>query len=188
MRRLSSLAAVAALVLMTATAQAQVKPFAISGGGGGDEGISVVGVPTAFDSAGLATHLGGYTSDSGVFQSLSVDFATGAGTFRGSITFDAANGDQLACTFGDTSNGAAQPGQFQIIPLDNGLVQVVFLAEFNPDVTNCTGRFSKVVGGSFLMLAVSTPFPLIIDNNGFTPPFDYSWVGTGSLEFRTGKK
>ncbi len=188
MRPLSSLIAVAAFALMTTTAQAQVKPFAIVGGGGGDDGISVVGVPTGFDSAGLATHLGRYSSDNGVFQALSVDFATGAGTFRGSITFEAANGDQLACTFGDTSNGAAQPGQFQIVPLEDGLVQVVFLAEFNPDVSKCTGRFAKVVDGSFLMLAVSTPFPLIIDELGFTPPFDYSWVGTGSLEFRNGKK
>ncbi len=33
------------------------------------------------------------------------------------------------------------------------------------------------------MLAVTDPFPLVIDEEGFSPPFDYEWQGLGWLEF-----
>jgi hypothetical protein len=102
------------------------------------------------------------------------------------------NGDELATTYGDTDNGAAEIGIFNVIPVDivdqDVIVVVQFIAEFNPDVEQCTGRFVKVIGGSFLMIAITEPFPLQVNDDGFTPAFDYSWEGEGFLEFRTGKR
>ena len=59
--------------------------------------------------------------------------------------------------------------------------------EFNPVPAKCTGKFKDVIDGSFIMLAVTEPFPLVIDADGFTPPFEYAWIGEGSLTFKKGK-
>ena len=60
----------------------------------------------------------------------------------------------------------------------------VFLAEFNPDCEKSTGRFKRAVDGSLIMLAVSEPFELVLDDQGFSPPWDYTWVGKGWLKFK----
>jgi hypothetical protein len=54
----------------------------------------------------------------------------------------------------------------------------VWLAEFNPVISQCTGRFRSVVDGSFTMLAVTDPFVF-----GSSDPVGYSWSGEGSLVF-----
>src|SRR5262249_4205437 len=41
-------------------------------------------------------------------------------------------------------------------------------------------------GGSFIMVATSEPFVPVPNEQGFTPPFAYTWVGEGSLEFSRG--
>jgi hypothetical protein len=48
-----------------------------------------------------------------------------------------------------------------------------------------TGRFAKVTGGSFIMVATSAPFFLRPTQNN-TTPFAYSWQGSGSLTFARG--
>ena len=69
-------------------------------------------------------------------------------------------------------------------PDDNGKHFAVFLAEFTPDLEACTGRFVKVVGGSFIMIAVSEPFVI----GSKAPKVWYDWYGEGTIEFAKGKK
>lgn len=180
------IATVVALTVAAQAADAQVKPFEVKGRGPAPEGLSIFGADSPHSATGTATHLGKYTGNEGNAKVLTLDFTTGAGTFHGSFVFVAANGDRLVCTYGDTTNGAGQVGEFQLFPNPDGTVVVAFLAEFNPVPALCTGKFKNVTDGSFLVLAVSDPFPLAIDDDGFTPPFMYSWSGSGWLEF--GKK
>jgi hypothetical protein len=175
-------AAVAVLALACQSATAQVKPFKVTGGGRAPEGISPFGADSPHNATGQATHLGKY-SGSGVFNVLSFDPETLSGTFRGHYTFVAANGDQLAFTYGDTDNGAEQVGEFQLFDAGGGKVYGVFIAEFNPIPEECTGHFSDVIDGSFIMVAVTEPFALILDEDGFTPPANYTWQGQGWIEF-----
>jgi hypothetical protein len=176
------LAAAVVLALACQTANAQVVPFFVTGGGPAPEGLSPFGADSPHSATGVATELGRY-SGNGIADVLSFDPSTGSGTFHGHFTFVAANGDKLACTYGDTSNGAKQVGEFQIHDAGGGEVYVVFIAEFNPIPAQCTGRFRKVIDGSFIMVAVTAPFVLTINEDGFTPPFDYTWAGAGWLEF-----
>jgi hypothetical protein len=178
--------ALAVVGLTEAPARAQVEPFRVSGGGPAPEGASVFGFDSPHSATGQATHLGKYAGD-GVFKSLSFDPLTGAGTFRGTFTFAAKNGDKLVCTYGDTTNGAEQAGTYQVFPAAGGKVFVKFVAEFNPVKGQCTGRLRNVVDGSFVMIAVSEPFELSLDAEGFTPPFRYTWEGSGWLEFERGR-
>jgi hypothetical protein len=179
-------AAAAILTLASNAAQAQVKPFKITGKGYGSKGLSIFGADSPYEASGVATHLGKYSGDQGVANVVSFNPFTGAGTFKGSFVFVAANGDKFACTHGDPDNGAEQVGEFQVYDAGDGNVQVVFIAEFNPILDQCTGRFKDIVDGSFLMVAVSEPFPLQIDANGFTPPFGFTWEGEGWIEFDEG--
>jgi hypothetical protein len=179
---LVGLAALVAVLALAGRADAQVKPLKITGGGPVPEGISIFGFDSPHSATGNATLLGKY-SGNGVANSLSFDPATLSGTFEGYFIFVAANGDKLAMTYGNPDNGAEQVGTYHIVPVGGGMVQAVFLAEFNPILSECTGRFKKVVDGSLIMLAVSDPFPLVIDDEGFSPPFDYEWSGQGWLEF-----
>ena len=180
------LAALVVVGLAAGPAGAQVVPWKVAGSGSGPNGFSITGGDTPYSVSGRATHLGNYTG-SGNAQSLSFDPQTGSGTFRGTYTFVAANGDKLACTHGDTDNGAEQAGTYQVYPAADGQVYVVYVAEFNPIPDQCTGRFKNVVDGSLIMTATSEPFDLTIDANGYTPPFSFSWEGTGWLKFQRGK-
>ncbi len=182
------IAAIAVFSLSAMTADAQVKPLHITGSGPAPLGVSLFGADSPHSSSGNATLLGKYSGEEGVFNSLSFDPGTLSGTFQGSFVFVAANGDRLACTYGDTGNGADEPGEYQLFFVDETNVIAVFLAEFNPVPAECTGRFQKVVDGSLIMLAMSEPFPLAVNAAGFSPPFDYSWEGEGWLEFERGPR
>jgi hypothetical protein len=179
-------ALVAVLTLVCGSAEAQVKPFKVTGGGPAPEGLSIFGAGSPHSATGTATQLGKYSGD-GVANVLTFNPITGAGTFQGIFTFVAANGDKLACTYGDTENGAEVVGQFQLFDDGGGNVTVVFIAEFNPVPALCTGRFKDIIDGSFIMVAVTEPFALQVDEDGFTPPFNYVWSGAGWLEFKKGK-
>jgi hypothetical protein len=180
------LVTLAAFGLAAGPAAAQVVPFEVTGGGPVPDGTSLLGADSRHSATGTATHVGKYSGD-GIFNSLSFDPTTGGGTFHGKFTFVAKNGDRLACTYGDTDNGADQPGTYQAFPAGGNKVYVAFMAEFNPIPSECTGRFKTVVDGSFLMTAASDPFELSIDANGFTPPYRYRWEGSGWLEYKRGK-
>ncbi len=176
------IAAAVVLTLACRTANAQVKPFKVTGGGSLPDGFAPFGGDSPHSATGNATFLGKYTGN-GVGSALSFDPTTGSGTFHGVFVFVAANGDRLAFTYGDTDNGAEEVGTFQVYPAGGGNVTVTFIAEFNPIPALCTGRFSNVVDGSFIMTAETDAFPLQLDAEGYTPPFHYTWSGSGWLEF-----
>jgi hypothetical protein len=169
------------LALAHSQAHAQVKPFKITGGGYVPEGISLIPyTPVPHSTVGNATELGNYTGE-GWFQildftgPLTADFSSAP-----NVVFVAANGDHLAMTYGDTDNGAKQPGEVMLFPNSDGSFTGYFIAEFNPDLPNCTGRFAKLTGGSFIMYAVSDPFFIVGTS---TTPFFYTWHGSGTLTF-----
>lgn len=182
------IAALIAFMAVSAAADGQVVPFYVDGEGRGPEGVSIFGDLSPHNATGNGTHLGKYSGDQGKFYSLSFDFESFSGTFEGSFVFVAANGDELFCTYGDVENGADSPGEYQILDAGGGDVVVEFLAEFTPVPSKCTGRFKNVIGGNFLMFAMTEPFPLVLDADGYSPPFDYSWEGKGWLEFARGGK
>jgi hypothetical protein len=179
------LGVVGLLLLAGHRAEARTEPFKVTGGGPAPLGLSVLGAESPHRATGGATFLGRYHGN-GIANVLTFDPNTGSGTFRGTYTFVSANGDRLACTYGDTRNGARHDGTFQVYDAGGGNITVVFIAEFNPVPAQCTGRFRHVTGGSFLMVAVTDPFPLQINSDGFTPPFKYSWAGEGTLQFGQG--
>lgn len=163
-----------------------VVPFKVNGGGTAPEGIPVFPGGTASHNAtGNGTHLGKYSGNEGNFQLLSINLANLTGTFRGSFVFVAANGDRLFCNYGaDPSN----PGTFSVTPTADGKVVARFVAVFTPVPELSTGRFAKVVGGSFTMIATTAPFALTISPQGYTPAFQYTWEGVGTFIFANGKK
>ena len=176
----ASLIAIAAVIALAPRAEAQVKPFKITGGGIAAQGIPLVpGTPAPHWAVGQATELGNYYGE-GQFQLLAFTGPTTA-TFSSAsdFVFVAANKDKLAFTYGDTTNGALQPGQVELFYVGGGKFVAVFVAEFNPVIAKCTGRFAKVIGGSFIMVATTEPFVL-----GATDPVAYTWVGDGSIEFK----
>jgi hypothetical protein len=148
------------------------------------QGIPVFPGGTApHDATGVASHLGTYSGE-GSFTLLSFDPTTGTGTFTGSFVFVAANGDRLKFNYGADP---ANPGRFTLTPTGDGKVVVTFVAEFTPVPSESTGRFANVTGGSFTMVATTEPFVPVPNAQGYTPPFAYTWVGEGWLEFGKGK-
>jgi hypothetical protein len=179
----SSLVMLLAIPVLTCSqAQAQVvKPFKVTGGGTADYFPVVTLVPSGHTATGEGTELGHYEG-AGEFQLLEFTGPTTA-NFDSAVpfVFIAANGDKLVCTYGDTSNGAAEPGEVTLYPAPGGLFFAVFVAEFNPVPSLCTGRFAKLLSGSFMMTAVSDPFVL-----GAFDPVGYTWTGNGTLTFSNG--
>jgi hypothetical protein len=172
-----------ALCLATGTprAEAHTKKFKITGGGYAPDGLPLIPyTPGMHTVAGNATELGKYTGE-GFFQlldytgQLSAEFSSAP-----NCLFIGANGDQLAMTYGVVANGAKQPGQLTLVPNNDGSFTAYFVAEFNPDVANCTGKFEDVTGGSIIMYAVSDPFFIL---GTTTTPFNYTWHGEGKIEF-----
>jgi hypothetical protein len=176
---------VAVLTLASQVAEAQVKPFKITGSGVAPSGLSLIpGVPAPHVSTGQATELGNHTG-AGFFTIL--DFTgplTAEFSSAPTYVFTAANGDKLAFTYGDVNNGAASPGEVTLIPNSDGSFSALFVAEFNPVPSQSTGRFAKVTGGSFVMIAQSSPFFLF---GTASTPFSYTWEGEGTLTFQKGK-
>jgi hypothetical protein len=187
----------ALIALSAAHAEAQVKPFKISGEGVGPAGLPLPGQPARPHwIVGNATHLGRHEGEGSVqtdSAEIHVDPETGmptriTGEFGSGtpFVFVAANGDELACHYGRTDFGAAEPGSFELTVVDvlgfqGGqpilLVEAVWLAEFVPQPDLCTGRFAGI-SGSWTMLAWSEPFVL-----GSDDPVFYAWEGAGKLKF-----
>ena len=181
-RQLASLIAIAAIIILAPPAEAQVKPFKITGGGIATEGLPLTpGIPGPHWAVGEATQLGRYYGE-GAFTLLNFTGPTTA-NFSSAIDFVmvGANKDKLVFTYGDTTNGAVGPGEVVLYYVGDGKFVAVFTAEFNPVIAKCTGRFAKVSGGSFIMVATSDPFVLEAHD-----PVGYTWEGAGELEFKTG--
>ncbi len=173
-------ALVAVLALACQSAEAQVKPFKITGGGIVDYVPLTPGVPVFHFAVGRATELGKYYGEGKVQLDAFTSPSTADFSSAEPFVFTAANGDKLAFTYGDTDNGADQPGEVELFPVDDGKFIAVWTAEFNPAFAQCTGRFKKVIGGSFIMVAVTEPFVL-----GATDPVRYTWDGEGTIEFKS---
>jgi hypothetical protein len=162
------------LAFAPSQADAQVKPFKITGGGVASKGLPITpGVSAPHWAVGQATELGHYCG-SGSFK---IDLFTSATTAEFSsaepFVFTAANGDDLAFDYA---------GTVTLFYVGNGRFVAVFVAEFTPVLDLCTGRFAKVIDGSFIMTAVTDPFVL-----GSTDPTGYTWSGKGTLTYQKGK-
>jgi sugar lactone lactonase YvrE len=153
-----------------AVLDAQVLPFKVTGGGTAPLGLPLaLHVPAPHNATGTATFLGHYSAE-GMFQLDSFTSATG-GTFSSAqpVVFVAANGDRLAFNYA---------GTFQLFAAGPGQVYGVFVAAFTPVPQDSTGRFTRVTGGSFTIVATTDPFVL-----GATDPVAYTWEGQGWLQF-----
>jgi len=178
------------LALTSLSAQAQIRPFFVTGSGRAPDGVSVIpGTVSQHTAAGLSIPVGPYASDSGRFVAVDPPDENLSGTFKGSFTFEEVfRKDDLFCTYGDESNGAEGPGRYYVIDVGGGDVIIAFLAEFNPDRFRSTGKYRRVTGGSLTMLAVTEPIALAeILDDGVSPAFNYSWVGSGWIRFRRGR-
>ncbi len=168
------------LTLAPQIASAQVKPFKISGCGIADAMPLTPGQVVAHQSVGVATHLGAHTGQGRLKLGIFTSPTTATFSSEVPYVFKAANGDQLACTYG--LDGTTVTGKVELFR-PNPLLPIayaVFVAEFKPVPAQCTGRFAKVIGGSFLMTAVSEPFDLRNPVN-----VRYCWEGDGTLKFAT---
>jgi hypothetical protein len=180
------LAALAAVLALACRADAQVKPFQITGEGVGPQGLPVPGQPARTHwTVGEATHLGRYRGQGTVRTCSAVpDFATGtiSGEFgSGSpFVFTGADGDELVTWYGRTKYGASEPGSFVLAiedVLDDGslLVNASWVAEFVAQPDESTGKFAGATGGWVMHAWTTEPFVL-----GSTDPVSYAWEGEGS--------
>jgi hypothetical protein len=186
----------ALLALFTLTcqpAQAQVKPFKITGAGIAPMGIPLPGGTAPHWSIGHATHMGRYFGCGAVATGAITGYDPETGVYSGifgsakPFVFVAANGDRLACQYGrddlpTSQGGATSPGTFELVPVTDQIYIAYWIAEFVPVRSLCTGKFQGIKG-SWIMYAISEPFVL-----GSTDPAGYSWQGEGFLEFAKGGK
>lgn len=180
-----SFIAFALLLVASATLEAQVKPFKISGSGAGLDGLPLPGQPARDHWViGEATHLGRHYGE-GTVQTASAEFVPPnqfAGLFgSGSpFTFTGANGDQLVCDYGRDELDDFT-GEFELTIVGTAgadlIVVAHWIAEFVPRGAECTGKFAGVTG-SWTMYAESEPFVL-----GSSEPVYYTWEGEGKLTF-----
>ncbi len=192
MSRKSILVAFAVCGLALAMAEnrvgAQTEYFKITGGGEGPTGLPLPGEPARSHwSVGVGTHLGKYSGE-GYVETETATFnpdgtITGEFGSAGPYLFTGADGDVLACYYGQTAYGASTPGTFELVPLPElgeGVYMAYFVADFVPYAPACTGKFAGVRGG-WTMYAVSAPFVL-----GSSEPLAYWWGGEGTLTFTRG--
>ena len=168
-------------------AQAQPKPFTISGAGVAVQGLPLPGqAPRVHWSTGYATGLGHYYGTGSVMTETANfhpnGFITGEFGSGSPYVFIGEHGDILTCEYGLPAFGASTPGTFQLVPAGApGVYVAYFLAEFVPVTRQCTGKFAGVTG-RWTMYAATEPFVL-----GSTTPATYSWFGYGTLNFPSGR-
>ncbi len=176
-------------------AAAQTVPFLVFGSGDIPEGLSLIpGESRPHNSFGYATS-GGFHRGQGSFEIIGFESQTTA-TFKSTTPYKFTSllnsRDTLACNYGtvDATPGASEPGNVTLYPVDpeNGIFYAVFIAEFTPALEECTGKFSRLRDGNFLMYARSEPFQ-VVGADALPVPGDadgaiqYSWIGLGSLTF-----
>ncbi len=180
------------------TAMAQVKPFQINGGGRIVQNLLLL-PNAASEHFAIGRGTAGLGRYNGVGAVLIVNPVNGQ--FAHAVPFQFTkngNGDVLAFHYGrtDAASGASppaqNPGTVMVIPVGNqGMFKTVWLAEFNPVPSACTGKFANVIRGSFMMRAESEPFFFGVTPGGnlFIPGgTSYSWEGrNGWIEFANGK-
>jgi hypothetical protein len=157
-----------ALALTAGAAQAQHKPFKVSGGGTVDHIPLSPGDTATHWATGQGTEIGEYYGDGIVRLDSFTSQTTGDFSSAEPFIFIAANGDELAFDYA---------GVVELIPAAGGKFTTKWVAIFTPVTAFCTGRFAKVTGGSFVMTAITDPFNFGDHNIGYT------WSGDGSLIF-----
>ena len=128
-----------AMVLTWSEAQAQVtRPFKIVGAGEGPDGIPLPGNSAPHWADGYGTFLGSYYGQ-GEVETLTATFnydGTITGTFQSPVpfVFTGANGDNLACYYGNPDFGASTVGTFTLYPVPGyeGWFVAYWIAEFVP--------------------------------------------------------
>lgn len=184
-------------VSLTASQQAvaQTVPFLIVGSGDIPEGLSLIpGESRPHTSVGYATSVG-FHRGQGSVQIIDFLSQTTAAFKSGTpykFTSILNRRDTLACNYGtvDATPGASEPGSVTLYPVDpeNGIFYAIFIAEFTPALAECTGKFSRLRDGNFLMYARTEPFQ-VVGADAVAVPSDadgiiqYSWIGVGSLRF-----
>jgi hypothetical protein len=186
-----------ALVLTQSRAEAQVKPFKITGEGVGPAGLPPAGQPPRRHwIVGEATHLGRHYGE-GTVQTDSfgpefddqgnlVAFTGEFGSGSPFVFTGAHDDDSLVTWYGRTDHGASEPGTYRLTILGTTpdgafIVEAAWIAEFVAVPDQSTGKFAGV-SGSWIMYAFSEPFVL-----GSADPVVYWWQGEGTLTFRQGK-
>jgi hypothetical protein len=166
----------------TAGAQSRAVPFKVKGGGAFSSGLPVAPSVTAnFQANGTANQLGKYTTE-GTFTLGSLQISpTGvvSGTFQEVLVFVAANADRL--TFSSGASNGIFTGQLSAD--GTTITGVTFGALLSPDPAHSTGRFSKVTGGSIMLVTSADAISLVSTVPGFTSPFSFTWEGEGLLLF-----
>src|SRR5947209_8305630 len=119
-----SVALLAVFAVACPRADAQTKPFKISGQGVGPTGLPLPGqTPRSHWIVGEATELGRHYGE-GTVRTDSAAFDPNTGKIVGEFgsgspfVFAAANGDKLACYYGRTDFGARKPGTFELTIVD----------------------------------------------------------------------
>jgi hypothetical protein len=167
--------ALAVVLSAGGTSSAQVKPFKVSGAGVVDYIPFPGDDPPLHWAIGNATHLGKYYCEGFVRTDAFTGPTTADFSSAAPCVFTSADGDELAFHYG---HGPLGPGRVELFDAGGGKFFTIWVAEFNPIPELCTGRFSKVIGGSFTMIAITEPFVL-----GAADPVAYAWSGTGKIEF-----
>ena len=171
-------ATVLALVLTLGgqNASAQTKPFKIKGVGIADFIPSVPGTSAEHFAVGTGTGLGCYYGEGAL--TLIGYTSPNTAAFKSTTPF-VFYGEEatLACDYGITP-----AGQVTLFPAGGNLVYAVFVANFTAVPAKSTGKFKKITGGGFEMIAVSAPFVF-----GSTTPVPYAWTGEGSFNYAKGK-
>src|ERR1051326_5714246 len=125
--------------------EAQVEPFKVTGAGIADYIPSTIGDAVRHDAAGTATHVGNYAGVGKVQLDAFTSGSTADFSSAVPFLFVTANGDKLAFHYGRTDFGAAAPGHVELFPsAEAGKVIAVWIAEFNPVIADCTGRFKNL--------------------------------------------
>lgn len=155
-----------------------LKPFKISGGGTVDQLPLALGSQGNHTATGTATQLGDYHLDEAAAQLTGLVDPNNplVAYFNSAVdpVFVAANGDKLTLHY---------DGIVTLIPVldeggnPTGQFTSRWVADFTPVIGESTGRFTKVVGGSFEMIA--TTGPMNLDDTDIP----YQWSGDGFLEW-----
>jgi len=152
------------------------KPFKVSGGGTVDFlPLDPTGPSAPHNATGNATQLGNYyLVDAAVQIDSFIDPLTANFSSAVDPVFVAANGDKLVLHY---------EGIVKLTPVldennqPTGEFTSRWVADFTPVLEECTGRFEKVVGGSFEMIATSGAFQLSDTD------IPYQWKGDGFLDW-----
>lgn len=171
---------------------AESRSFSIEGSGEVPQGFPLVPNqfrPHTIDDGSLT--IGDTTlsyTGAGSAQTFTADLGTRSGTFGSGdpFVFTDADGDQLVTYYGRTDKGAAAPGEFELLSVDEhpdglggGDVFAHWVAEFVVQPAESTGKYAGVTG-SWIMDAYSNPF-LLSDlttsgpNAGANFPLSYRW-------------